>query len=397
MNLRPTDYESVALPLSYFGAGAKVGPRHIFCKRAKRPEITNAATSASEINSLDFIKPLVANVLLCGGLTGAGNMIEQDPATLAEGQTQNGFSYDSNAATLLILTVKNAILNILTLTIYLFWAKTDVRRHLWNRTRFQNDPLEYTGVGKELFLGFLLILFVIILPLAIANEVLIQFFGPANSVQLLLLGFVLFLVGVARYRARRYRLSRTTWRGIRAAQTGAPWLYGLKTLGFMVLLPLTLGWSYPWQRIHLARFEMSNTLFGDRSFQFDGNAAALYRRFIRAWGAFVILTVIVIIGIILFFDVRTSGLDGESLTAPDGSAENGKALAGVFLIIITPYVVSLFVFAGYKVRVFGYFAASTKYEGLSFTFDGNTWNLIKLVLGNYFITLLTLGFGLPFA
>jgi uncharacterized membrane protein YjgN (DUF898 family) len=49
------------------------------------------------------------------------------------------------------------------------------------------------------------------------------------------------------------------------------------------------------------------------------------------------------------------------------------------------------------VREFGYFAASTKYERLSFTFDGNTWNLIKLVLGNYFITLLTLGFGLPFA
>ncbi|NQV22676.1 MAG: DUF898 family protein, partial [Rhodospirillales bacterium] len=58
--------------------------------------------------------------------------------------------------------------------------------------------------------------------------------------------------------------------------------------------------------------------------------------------------------------------------------------------------VALFAFAGYKAREFGYFAASTKYEGLSFTFDVETWGLIKLVLGNFFITLFTLGFGLPF-
>lgn len=323
-------------------------------------------------------------------------MSEHDQTGLAAGQPTDDFHYHGNATALLLLTIKNALLNIVTLTLYRFWAKTDVRRHLWSQTRFQGDPLEYTGVGKELFLGFLLVLFVVLLPLAIANKALARLLGPGSILQITLFGLVLFLIGVARYRARRYRLSRTIWRGIRAAQTGAPWLYGLKTLGFMALIPLTLGWSYPWQRIHLMRFEMSNTLFGDRRFHFNGDAAALYRRFIGAWGTFFVLTIVASVGIGVLFSSELANFNMDSLNATDGGATNTKALAGFFMLIITPYLVALFAFAGYRAREIGYFAASTKYEGLSFAFDGKTWGLIKLALGNFFITLFTLGFGLPF-
>ncbi len=194
-----------------------------------------------------------------------------------------GFTYSGRPGGIVPLTVKNALLNILTLTLYRFWAKTDVRRHLWRHTLFQGDPLEYTGVGKELFLGFLLVLFVVLFPLAIVNSVFESTFGPTNAPQFLFFGFVLFLFGIAQYRARRYRLSRTVWRGVRAAQTGEAWVYGLMTLGFWFLLILTLGWSYPWQRIHLAKYEMNNTIFGDRRFKFEGTPGPLYRRFAQAW------------------------------------------------------------------------------------------------------------------
>lgn len=324
-------------------------------------------------------------------------MPEQGQASLAAAPQNAGFVYDSDTVALIPLVVKNAILNILTLTIYRFWAKTAVRRHLWRNTRFQEDAVEYTGVGKELFLGFLLVLFVVILPLAIANEVLIGILGPDSFLQILGFGFILFLIGVAQYRARRYRLSRTTWRGIRAAQTGSPWLYGVKRLGFWILFPFTLGWSYPWQRIHLSRFEMSNTLFGNRPFTFDGDAAALYRRFIGAWGTFIILSAVMIVGIFAFFEVTPAFFDVGSFKTADNIDMDAKALTGILLIALTPYVVALFAFAGFKAREFAYVAASVKYEGLSFSFDCDTWSLIKLVMGNFFITLFTLGFGLPFA
>lgn len=64
------------------------------------------------------------------------------------------------------LMVKNAIFQILTLGIYRFWAKTWVRRYFWSNTRIQGQPLEYTGLPSELFIGFLIVLAVLV-PLGV--------------------------------------------------------------------------------------------------------------------------------------------------------------------------------------------------------------------------------------
>ena len=53
------------------------------------------------------------------------------------------------------LSIVNFILRILTLGIYHFWGKTEVRRRIWSAVRLNGEPLEYTGTGKELFIGFL--------------------------------------------------------------------------------------------------------------------------------------------------------------------------------------------------------------------------------------------------
>ena len=44
----------------------------------------------------------------------------------------------------------------LTLGIYRFWLTTDMRRFLWSSTELAGEPLEYTGTARELLLGFLI-------------------------------------------------------------------------------------------------------------------------------------------------------------------------------------------------------------------------------------------------
>ena len=46
---------------------------------------------------------------------------------------------------LLRIAMGNAILNVLTLMIYRFWARTRVRRHVWSCVHINGEPLEYTG------------------------------------------------------------------------------------------------------------------------------------------------------------------------------------------------------------------------------------------------------------
>ncbi|MCH7693127.1 MAG: DUF898 family protein, partial [Proteobacteria bacterium] len=67
------------------------------------------------------------------------------------------------------LLVKNAIFKLLTLWIYRFWAKTWIRRYFWNNIRIDGDPLEYTGLPSELFIGFLIILGILV-PVGMAFE-----------------------------------------------------------------------------------------------------------------------------------------------------------------------------------------------------------------------------------
>src|ERR1051325_7808377 len=113
------------------------------------------------------------------------------------------------------LVARGAMLELLTLGFYRFWLATDMRRHLWSHTEVGGDVPEYTGTAKELLIGFLF-------ALAILGPVYLAYFIvglEAERIQAfasfpLALFFYLF-TQFAIYRARRYRLSRTVWRGVR--------------------------------------------------------------------------------------------------------------------------------------------------------------------------------------
>ncbi len=119
------------------------------------------------------------------------------------------------------LSLLNFLLTALTLGIYYFWGKTEVRRRIWSAIRINGEPLVYTGKGKELFLGFLIVFGLFFLPLILVSAGLQVAFGPESPAivlfQLAMYLVIFFLIGVGIYRARRYRLSRTNWRGIRGA------------------------------------------------------------------------------------------------------------------------------------------------------------------------------------
>src|SRR3569833_3504391 len=65
------------------------------------------------------------------------------------------------------LVTRGAALELVTLGVYRFWLATDVRRHLWANTAVDGDAAEYTGRGKELLIGFLFAM-AILVPIFLA-------------------------------------------------------------------------------------------------------------------------------------------------------------------------------------------------------------------------------------
>ena len=199
---------------------------------------------------------------------------------------RNRLAYEGKRGALARIAVTNALLTMPTLGVYRFWGKARVRRYLWSRTSFLGDPLEYTGTGKELFLGFLAAVAVIGLLVAARSGVEWVFVEKPltlpvlDSIQAVAL---LFLIYVAAYRARRYRLTRTQWRGIRFAQDGSSLRYALLAIGWAIIAILSLGIAYPVYRTRLQRYRTAHTYFGDRRFRFEGRAGKLMRPWLLAW------------------------------------------------------------------------------------------------------------------
>jgi uncharacterized membrane protein YjgN (DUF898 family) len=189
------------------------------------------------------------------------------------------------------IALRNIFFNLLTLGFYRFWGKTRLRRYLWGSISFHGDALEYTGLAKELFFGFLIALAVLV-PLGIGFGIL-DFYTAGwgieaqSAVQSVYSVVLLILFQFAYFRARRYRLTRTTWRGIRGGQTGSSVKYAFLWLGHMILLGATAGLTVPLKNTTLQRFRMNNTWLGDRKFEFDGRAKDLFGRWLLAWLFFI--------------------------------------------------------------------------------------------------------------
>ena len=85
------------------------------------------------------------------------------------------------------------------------------------------------------------------------------------------------------YRARRYRLTRTVYRGIRFHQTGSAWRYAVCAIFWWAMIALTLGLAYPFAQASLERFKLRNTYYGDLQGRFVGSGTRLFFRGVLLW------------------------------------------------------------------------------------------------------------------
>lgn len=310
---------------------------------------------------------------------------------------------------LLKITLINAALNILTLTIYRFWARTNVRKHIWSCVHINGEPLEYTGKGAELFKGAMVVFAVLGLPAILAIAFVNIAYGPEHpavgGIQLLLFLIVSILWGAAIFRARRYQLSRTLWRGIRGGLEGSAITYSLTYFGALLARSMTFGWSTPVMNFNLQEQIVGGMRFGNLPFSFKGRAGPLYPSFALCW--FLMLGVIVL-GFILvgagiasmFGDNLTQILDELIAVQQQPTDAQGNfiaALVGVLILLFLAYLLIYpLVWAIYTAREMVLFTGYTRLGAAEFDLRATAGSIIMLSIGNFLLWALTLGMATPF-
>ena len=296
--------------------------------------------------------------------------------------------YHGDKKTLFWLVMKTSFLTLITLGIYRFWAKTRIRKYLWSGTAAGQDSFEYTGTGLEKFLGFLVAIVILAIYLGIVQMILLFFglslmadatttAGKIAQIASIYISFfaVIPLILFAQYRARRYKMARTRWRGIRFGMDSAAWGFVWRAIAHSFLTIITLGLMVPRQTFYLEKYMADCTWFGDAQFVQNGRWQSLYPG-LKHIG----LGILILIG---------AGVVAATL----------EAFRLAFLLGIVGYIWLIFGSVYYRIFALNYLTENKLLNGqISFYSDAQTGKVVgRAIKGTLLIALVAAVIGLVFA
>jgi uncharacterized membrane protein YjgN (DUF898 family) len=277
------------------------------------------------------------------------------------------------------IAVTNLLLTIVTLGIYRFWALARVRRYLWSRTRLVSDPLEWTGTGGEMLIGFLMVMGVFLGwgVLIVGGAALVgQWFMMLGIFAFYI--FMLWAFGFAQFRALRYRLSRTYWRGIRGGSDDNGVNYGWTALGRNFLAGLTLGILTPRAIVENWNDRMRAMSFGPHMLESDVDTVGLQSRWMMLYAVYLGLFILL------------------AVAAPDPGAAD-PSTGATLLIQLLPLLILvslMLVMVSFWALFFRKAAETFRMGELTAGFEVSTAEWLKFYAKAIGLTIITLGFGI---
>jgi len=248
--------------------------------------------------------------------------------------------------------IVNILLTIFTLGLYYPWAKASVLRYIYQETEFEGSRFSFHGTGKEMFKGFIKAIGIFIGIYAILIGAVLTKSSAITAIGVLFFYVaLLLLVPVAIHGSLKYRMSRTSWRGIHFGYRGILKDFMEEFVVGGLLTIATLGIYSFWFTIKLRKYIFSNIRFGNISFSYKG----------------------------------------------DGTEYFMLNLKGYFLSFLTLGIYSFW----FVSDLFAYFIDNMrmKQDGnvIKFRSSATAGGYFGLIVGNIFIVLFTLGLGTPWA
>lgn len=331
---------------------------------------------------------------MTGGFGGdGGSPAEGGPAKSSENPA-SAFVFEGTWREFAPIAFTNLLLTIVTLGIYRFWATTRERQYLWSRSRFIDEHLEWTGLGKELFFGFLMVAVLFGIPVLVLQFVvealMIQGYpGLGAALMVAMVLTIFYLSGVARYRALRYRLGRTHWRGIRGGSYDPGFRYGLSYMWKYAVGYLAMGLMVPWAMVSLWNERWGHMSFGQLRFSGQADFSPVMKRYLLFYLAPLILLIVgfLAIGAVALGIGAAGEFDRKELA---WGALGGLIAIGFVAFYLLWGLAYLFFYAKYLRVVIGEMRLG---DDISFGFSATTKDWFRLILGDVGLVLVTLGVG----
>ena len=303
--------------------------------------------------------------------------------------------------------IVNLLLTIVTLTLYLPWARARKLRYFMGNTLVDDQPLGFHGKPLKMFKGYLLVC------------VLFGLYSVAGNFSAMAGFFALIVVTLlwpALFKSSmQFRLANTSWRGLRFSFRGSlagayramlpVFIPGLVLVGARVfgvdeinspqrylLLAGIVGLSAllvaPWLLWNIKQYQHNHYALGNLQTSFKASVGSFYVLTLKVVGVFLLVillpaTVVGVVGFGLSFALKDGGMGAMVL-----GLVLGWLLMVVAMVCIQPYAIS---------RLQNLVWTQTGNVQLRFVSALRFKSLLWLTLKNTFLIVITLGLYWPFA
>ncbi|MBA2405401.1 MAG: DUF898 family protein [Bdellovibrionales bacterium] len=226
---------------------------------------------------------------VAGAGSGVGNSLIPGVTDQASGRfpppaKSYDFSFKANTSELYMLIIKNIVFTILTLGLYIPYARTNLRKFIWKSSTLNSFPFLFKGDPSSLLKSYLMLLVVFVVMSGINHAITVYIVkgditlsivqGVASYVML----FVLFTW--AKYGAYSYLVNQTSYRSVNfKMKKGGAKDHLLSSIVGTIVTALTLGIYYPFMANTLEKIRWNRTQYGTSPLKYtaeNGDYAKLW-------------------------------------------------------------------------------------------------------------------------
>lgn len=250
------------------------------------------------------------------------------------------FTFHGDGMELLILYVKIFLLSIVTFGIYSLWGKAQLRQYFAQHSRYDNVAFDYHGTGLELLIGLAKAIGVLIALYAqmfVLMLVLGQELGKIIGIIVLYVGLML-VVPVAMVGAWRYRMSRTSLRGIRFSFRGSVEKFLGTYLVGAILTTITLGIYSPIFFNDIRRYYAQNAYYGNAKFDYDGDGKEL----LGPWIIALVLAIPTLMLSMVWFHTKRFNFMWNHTMFHGARFQSNVSFGDYLVLIVTNYLLTVF-------------------------------------------------------
>lgn len=313
------------------------------------------------------------------------NDLTPDLPPLPADPSTSEFEFTGSGKEYFGIWIVNLLLSIVTLGIYIPWARVRTRKYLYRNTRLAGHAFDYVANPKRLLLGYVLIGFFFILYLVSGN------IDPFLAAGVALLFAAVF--PWLRYKSWRFFAHNSTYRNVRFRFLGSLRGAYAAYLGFPILSALTLGILWPYTAFVDKRYFHANFAYGSSTSAFSGKPAWFYQRLLALGGGVLVLVFVIAMLFAAIVPMISAAGDVPVEESP---------LLGVIMFVPLFFYVGIFSLGG------AWFAMNRNYcwnhtqfltpsGEIGFASRIQIGRYIWIFLSNLVLTILTIGLFAPFA